>query len=127
MAAGRVRSGEVIMKDYLNSKGLCHVCRKELTTIHAEAAPGLDIFVCEMCLESAKQNFIWICVQCGNVYIRPKSLVLNRLSEPRLKHAYQQCEDLQIIQGIDRCIECDPEEIVEYVAAAKSEKCGGHC
>ncbi len=47
---------------------------------------------------------------------------LKRLSEPRLKHAYQQCEDLQIVQGIDRYIECDPEKIVEYIAVAKSEK-----
>ena len=115
------------MEDYLNSKALCHVCREELTTIHVEAAPGLDILVCEKCLESAKQNFIWICVHCGNVYIRPKALVLNRLSDPGLRQAYQQCEDLQIIQGIDRCIECAPKEIVEYVAAAKSEKSGGHC
>jgi hypothetical protein len=115
------------MEDYLNSKGLCHVCREEMTTIHAEAAPGLEIFVCEKCLESAKQNFIWICMHCGNVYIRPKSLVLKRLKEPGLKQAYRECEDLQIIQGIDRCIECAPEEIVDYVAAAKREKCGGHC
>jgi hypothetical protein len=115
------------MEDYLNSKGLCHVCREGTTTIHAEIAPGQQIFVCEKCLETAKQNFIWICVHCGSVYIRPKSLVIKRLRDPGLKRAYAQCEDLQIIQGIDRCIECGPEEIVEYVAAAKGEKSGGHC
>lgn len=114
------------MEDHLNVKGHCHVCREEMTTIHTEVA-GLDVFVCEKCLESAKQNFIWICVSCGSVYIRPKALVLKRLRDPRLKEAYRQCEDLQIIQGIEHCIECAPEKIVEYVAAAKSEKCGGHC
>lgn len=115
------------MDDYLNSKGLCQVCREEITTISAEAAPGQHFFVCEKCLESAKQNFIWICAHCGNVFIRPKSLVLKRLADPDLRRAYQQCEDLQIIQGIDRCIECAPEEIEEFVAAAKGEKNGGHC
>jgi predicted amidophosphoribosyltransferase len=115
------------MEDYLNSKGLCHVCREELTAINAEVAPGLNIFVCEKCLESAKQNFIWICVHCGNVYIRPKSLVLKRLIDPGLKRAYRQCDNLQIIQGIDQCIECAPDEIAEFVATAKSEKNGGHC
>ncbi len=115
------------MEDYLNSKGLCSVCREEMTTIHAEAAPGVEIFVCEKCLESAKQNFIWICMKCGNVFIRPKSLVLKRLSDPALKRAYMQCEDMQIIQGIEQCVECGPEEILEYVAAAKCAKHGGHC
>ncbi len=114
------------MEDYLNSKGLCHVCREEMTTIHAEAG-GLDLYVCEKCLESAKQNFIWICLHCGSVFIRPKSLVLNRISDPELKRAYRLCEDQQIIQGISRCIECGPEEILESVALARSEKNGGHC
>ena len=114
------------MEDYLNSKGLCQVCREELTTINAEMPAG-HIFVCEKCLETAKQNFIWVCMHCGGVYIRPKALVLKRLRDPELKRAYQQCADLQIIQGIDRCIECDPEEIVEYVAATKCAKVDGHC
>jgi predicted amidophosphoribosyltransferase len=115
------------MEDYLNSKGLCQVCKEEMTTIHAEVAPGLHVFVCEKCLESAKQNFIWICVNCGNVYIRPKSLVLTRPGDRALKEAYRQCEGLQIIQGIDQCIECAPDEIEEFVTRAKSEKCSGHC
>lgn len=115
------------MEDYLNRKELCHICRAELTTIHAELAPGQHVFVCEKCLETAKQNFIWVCMHCGNVYIRPKSLVLKRLTDPQLKQAYQQCEDQQIIQGIDRCIECDAEGIVEFVTAAKCAKNGGHC
>ncbi len=115
------------MEDYLNSKGLCHICKEELTTIHAEALPGLVIFVCEKCLESAKQNFIWICMHCGNVFIRPKSLVLNRISDPVLQEAYRSCENQQIIQGIERCVECGPREILEYVAMAKNEKKEGHC
>lgn len=115
------------MEDHSNSKGLCHVCRAEMTEIHAEAAPGLHVYVCEKCLETAKQNFIWICMSCGNVYIRPKSLVLKRLADPELKRAYLLCEDRQIIQGIDRCIECDAEGVAEFVSAAKSEKKSGHC
>ncbi len=115
------------MEDDLNSKEICHICREEMTAIHAEIAPGKHIFVCKKCLESAKQNFIWICMFCGNVYIRPKSLVLKRLTDPGLKRAYLECENLQIIQGIDRCIECDAEGITEYVAAARGAKHGGHC
>ncbi len=118
---------EADMEEYSNGKGLCQVCREALTTINADVAPGKRVFVCEKCLETARQNFIWICAQCGNVYIRPKSLVLKRLRDPGLREAYRQCEDLQIIQGIDQCIECAPEEIVEYVAASKNEKYGGHC
>lgn len=115
------------MEDYLNSKGLCHVCRQEATAIHAEIGPGQHVYVCEKCLETAKLNFIWICAHCGSVYIRPKSLVIKRLTDPRLKKAYRECEDMQIIQGIDMCVECDAEGIVECVAAAKGAQNGGHC
>jgi hypothetical protein len=115
------------MEDYLNYKGLCEVCHKERTTIHAEITPGRQLFVCETCLESAKQNFIWICVHCGNVFIRPKALVLRRLKDPVLKRAYAACESQQIIQGIDRCIECAPDEVMEFVAAGKMEKDRGRC
>ena len=115
------------MEDVLNYKGLCNVCKAELTTISAEMAPGWQVHVCENCLESAKQNFIWICMHCGNVYIRPKLLVLKRLSDPKLKHAYLQCADEQIIQGIDVCIECEPDAIMQYVGTANSAKNDGHC
>ncbi len=115
------------MEDYTNSNEMCIVCRREKTTIHAEVAPGQHVYVCEKCLETAKQNFIWICMSCGNVYIRPKSLVLERLTDPALKLAYLQYKDQQIIQGIDRCIECDSAGIVQYVAEAKYAKSVGHC
>ncbi len=113
------------MDDVLNSKCLCTVCRKEMTTIHADVG-GQSVYVCEKCLEMAKQNFIWICMGCGSVFIRPKSLVIKGLSG-ELRRAYEACEHEQIIQGLDMCIECSPEEIVEYVAAAKSGKIDGHC
>lgn len=115
------------MKDYSGGTGVCSMCKEAVTTIHTELETGMQIFVCEKCLETTKQNFVWICMACGKVYVRPKSLVLKRLTDPELKEAYRACEDLQIIQGIDRCIECDPEEILAYVAAAKSEGKGGHC
>ncbi len=115
------------MEDVLNAKGLCSMCREEMTTISAEAAEGKHIYVCEKCLEATKQNFVWICMHCGNVYIRPKSLVLKRLTDPELKRAYLACEDMQMIQGIDLCIECDPQGVVEFVAAGGSAKESGHC
>ncbi len=114
------------MEDLFSSKSLCSICREEMTTIHAEVDGGRQVFLCEKCLETAKQNFIWICMHCGSVYIRPKSEVLKRLTG-ELKRAYALCEHEQIIQGIDMCIECSPDGIVEYVGAAKGEKNGGRC
>ncbi len=115
------------MDDHINSNEMCIVCKEVKTTIHAEVAPGRQIYVCAKCLETAKQNFIWICMSCGNVYIRPKSLVLRRLTDPALKMAYLQCMDEQIIQGIDRCIECYAAGIVQFVAETKYAKNAGHC
>jgi hypothetical protein len=115
------------MEDYLNTVGLCHVCKESISTIHAEIVPRQHIYVCEKCLELAKQNFIWICMHCGSVFIRPKSLVLARLRDPEMKHALFQCKDEQIIQGIDMCVECDPEDIMETAATARKEKNSGYC
>ncbi len=109
------------MEDFVSNKGLCSICHEQMTTIHAEVGGGgAVVHVCEACLESAKENFIWICMGCGNVYIRPKSLILARLKDPDLLRAYNACADLQLIQGIDRCVECDPEGIVEQVLLAKN-------
>ena len=115
------------MEDHENGKKLCIVCRDTLTDIHADGEDGSSIRVCAQCLESSRENFIWVCMHCGNVYIRPKALVLQRLTDPGLRKAYLACEGLQMIQGIERCIACDPQEIVEIVAASRSARAGGHC
>ena len=114
------------MEDLFSGKALCTVCREEMTTINADVGGGKKVFVCEKCLETAKENFIWICMQCGSVFIRPKSLVLKRLGG-ELKRAYAACGNEQIIQGIDMCVECSPEGIIEFVAAAKGGKNSGQC
>ena len=100
------------MKDKLDK---CCICKKEYTSMHVEVTPGVAIYVCSCCIEKAKDNFIWICTSCGKHYMRPKELVISRTKDPELKRAYMLCQDMQIIQGIDMCIECDPERIVEYM------------
>ncbi|RJQ20587.1 MAG: hypothetical protein C4560_04650 [Nitrospiraceae bacterium] len=102
-----------------NKHEKCTICKKEYTSTYAEAMPGIKIYVCESCLEAAKNNFIWICMSCGQVYIRPKKLVISRLRDSELLKAYLLCEDMQIIQGIDVCIECDPEGILRYMDTQK--------
>jgi hypothetical protein len=103
------------MLEIYNKYEKCNVCKDVYTFTHVEAMPGVFIFVCEDCLEAAKYHFIWICMNCGKVYLRPKKLVISRLRDPDLKRAYMMCEDMQIIQGIEMCIECDPEGISEYM------------
>jgi hypothetical protein len=93
----------------------CHICKDEYTSMHVEAMPGFIIFVCENCLEAAKYNFIWLCMNCGRVYLRPKKLVIERIKDIDLKRAYLMCEDMRIIQGIDMCIECDPDGIIDLM------------
>lgn len=115
------------MSEGNEQRGLCSLCGERLTSIHAEVMPGTDIHVCENCLELAKHNFVWICMSCGRSYFRPKSTVLERLTDPELLRAYEACADMQLIQGIDMCIACDPESVVEYVAGAKKERIAGSC
>ncbi len=115
------------MEDHLHSKGICSICHEKMTTVSAEAGQGKALYVCEKCLESAKENFIFLCMHCGSVFIRPKSLVLARLKDPGLRKAYEACRDLQIIQGIDLCAECDPDRVVELALTAGCGRRGGHC
>jgi hypothetical protein len=101
----------------------CSVCRSDYTSKHVEAAPGIKVYVCDTCLGKAKNNFIWICMSCGKVYIRNKKLVLGRMKNSELRRAFLICEDMQIIQGIDMCIECDPEGILHFMDKERAMAC----
>lgn len=98
-----------------NAPGQCNICRKEYTSVHVEVMPGIIVYVCSRCLEKAKDNFIWLCINCGKSYIRPKQLVISNVKDHELKRAYMLCEGMLIIQGIDMCIACNPEKILEYI------------
>jgi len=106
------------MKD---SIGKCHVCKDACTEQFVEIDHGVAIYVCEDCIEKARDNFIWLCISCGKAYIRPKDLVITRIKDLELKKAYMLCQDLQLIQGIDKCISCHPERIVEYMEMQYAE------
>ena len=110
------------MLDIQNKTGNCSICSEESTSTCVEAMPGVKIYVCENCMEAAKHYFIWICMNCGKVYLRPKEMVINRVADYELKRAYLLCRDIQIIQGIDICIECDPEGILNYMNNVKAAK-----
>ncbi len=47
-----------------DKSGLCTVCRDRHTSNSVEAAPGRIVYICDDCLEAAKYNFIWICMNC---------------------------------------------------------------
>ncbi|MDH4028037.1 MAG: hypothetical protein OEU95_04320 [Nitrospirota bacterium] len=102
-----------------NKMKKCDICKHQYTSIHTEVQPGEVIYVCEKCLEAAKYNFIFVCMSCGKVYLRSKKMVIERTGNIELKRAYIMCEDMQIIQGIDMCISCDPEGIMNYMSSEK--------
>lgn len=102
------------MKD---SFGKCNICKDRYTSMHVEVSPDSRIFVCSECIEKAKDNFIWLCMTCEKTYIKPKDLVINKIKDHELKRAYMLCKDMLIIQGIDMCIACNPDRIVEFMEA----------
>jgi hypothetical protein len=106
------------MFDLFNKIDQCIVCRHEYTSTHVEALPGLTIHVCEDCIESAKHNFIWICLNCGRVYLRSKALMVKRAKNPALEQVFTLFEHRPLIQGIDICIECDPQGILAFMKPA---------
>ena len=111
------------MLDIESKHEQCTICKHEYTSIYTEVTAGIKIYVCNTCLEAAKHNFIWVCMSCGKVYLRPKKLVIERTQDVELKRAYMLCEDMQIVQGIDICIECDPEGIMEYMESQNMASC----
>ena len=98
-----------------NDIGQCNICQKGHTSTHVEVEAGIVVYVCPECIERANDNFIWLCMSCGKSYVRPKELVINRIKDHELKRAYMLCEDMLMIQGIDMCIACDPERILDYM------------
>ena len=109
---------EAKMKGYSdmdNDYGKCNICNEVYTTANVEVAEEITIFVCSGCIDKAKGHFIWLCLSCGKTYIKPKDLVINKIKDHELKRAYMLCEDMQIIQGIDMCISCSPERIIDYM------------
>ena len=100
--------------------GLCNICKETYTIQNVEVAPDSVIYVCTECIEKAKDNFIWLCLTCGKTFIKPKLLVINRVKDLELKRAYMLCEDMLIIQGIDTCIACSPERMLDYAEMDES-------
>jgi hypothetical protein len=56
----------------METTGKCNICKEVYTKTSIEIDEGEAIFVCGNCIETAKDNFIWICICCGKTYIRPK-------------------------------------------------------
>ncbi len=92
---------------------MCNVCKREYTSFHFEVRRGLKVYICPDCLDSAKSHFIWICLNCGNSYRRSKEVVMGRIYDYGIKEASFLYEN-QIIQGIEGCINCNPELIMKY-------------
>lgn len=97
------------------SFGLCNICKDKYTLTRVEVASETYVYVCSECIEKAKDNFIWMCMTCKKVYIRPKKLVISKVKDHELKKAYMLCEEMLIIQGIDMCIACNPDRMMEYM------------
>jgi hypothetical protein len=100
----------------------CRICRLEYTSTRLKAEPGVVIHICPVCLEKAKDHFIWLCLNCGRPYFRLKNLVMNRMCGYGLREA-RFLYETPLIQGIDFCVVCNPEFIVEYVYTNKERHC----
>ena len=94
--------------------GQCSICKDTYTFNHVEVDPGTVVYVCAECVEKAKDHFIWICLTCEKTYVQPKQLVITRIKDLELKKAYMLFEEMVFIQGIDMCMTCSPELILDY-------------
>ena len=79
----------------------CTICNDVYTPMYTEIRPGLNIYVCEDCIEAARYNFIWLCLHCGRAYLLPKKTEIN--------------EATPVIQAIEMCKKCDPNGTERYM------------
>jgi len=98
------------------------ICKKEYTSMHIEYKPGTIIYVCQGCMNKTRDNFIWLCMSCGKSYFRPKESVIGRLEASGLENASLLRDGMQLILGIDMCIECNPQGILDYVYGNEAEE-----
>jgi ribosome-binding protein aMBF1 (putative translation factor) len=95
--------------------GQCLICKREYTSMHIEYKPGTIIYVCPNCMKKTRDHFIWLCMNCGKSYFRPREAVISRLEANGMEKAALLRDRMQLILGIDMCIECNPEGILEFV------------
>lgn len=100
------------MPAYYKDINQCNICKDEYTSSFIEVMPGNRIYLCQNCVEAARFNFIWICLNCGTAYLRPKTTVMKRRNGYGIKEAIMLGE-MKIIQGIYFCIKCNPAGILE--------------
>jgi hypothetical protein len=89
--------------------------------MHVEYKPGMIIHVCPTCMKKTQDNFIWFCTSCGKTYSRPKESVISRLEDSGFENAASLRDGMQLIMGIDMCIDCNPLGIVEYVCKEEAD------
>lgn len=108
----------------LEIKELCSICQKENASAHAEVLPGFSIHVCGACIKSTQDNFISICMNCGQVYVELKERVIRRTKDLELKKFYMLARDMRTIQGKDMCVACEPQEIsIRHAVSQKIATC----
>lgn len=102
-----------------SSVRLCSICKEDYAVLRGQSVAGNDICVCDRCLEvKALRNFVWICLSCRRIYLRPKKMVIARTDDDELKIAYRSLLHTAVIQGLESCLACDPERTVQNARAS---------
>ena len=97
---------------------LCSICKEDYAVLQAQTVAGKDICVCDRCLEvKARRNFVWICLGCRRVYLRQKRMVIARTDDEEMRGAYLELLDATVIQGMESCVACDRERILQEAGA----------
>lgn len=95
----------------LDGSRICGLCGGGYTSIHVEVIGGIEVYTCESCLEkAARSNFIWLCLQCRRVFLKPKKLVIEQAGDMELRAYDLRYMNEQVIQGVDRCASCECED-----------------
>ena len=103
---------------------MCSICKEDHAVVASSVAPDGDVCVCDRCLETiARDNFVWICLGCREVYLESKRLFIERETDEDVRSRCEEILSECVIQGLETCLNCFGETAFDSAASEAELLC----
>lgn len=103
---------------------MCSICKEDHVILDSTRPTDGNVCICERCFETvAKDNVVWICLSCRQVYLESKKLLLERESDPDIRRCYRNMLSECVIQGLETCLNCCGKAAYDSAGAASALLC----
>ena len=99
----------------------CCICKTNETSNTVKTPQG-TVAVCHECLDQTKDDFVFVCLECGNVHRRNKAEAMKRWEnagpDNPIVQGLKKLRDEQVVIGVGGCVDCPDVETEEVIANA---------